>query len=299
VALIVAVELAQLELLREFFGTTVDKARYVFGYSLGECAALMATGVYPMRDLLRVAVEMAGDCAALADDVTLGVLFSRGPVLDFDVVRRLCHEITREGDGVIDISTYLAPNSLLLMGQNGSLLQFQDRIRDVFTKDVAMRVQTYKFPPLHTPIMWQRCIPDRTAHFLQTATGGMTAPTPPILSMVTGEASYTEFNSREMIHRWVDHPQRMWDVVYRVLADNIETVVHVGPAPNLLPATFRRLSSNVNNRLRSTLARRTFSNLFHRPWLTRLLPSSAVLLRAPFVKQVILEDWLLDEAILP
>jgi hypothetical protein len=29
------------------------------------------------------------------------------------------------------------------------------------------------------------------------------------------------------------------------------------------------------------------------------LPSSAVLLRAPFVRQIILEDWLLDEAVLP
>src|SRR5262249_52548005 len=160
-------------------------------------------------------------------------------------------------------STYLAPNSLLLMGQNGSLAKFQEKIRDVFNKDVTMRVQTYRFPPLHTSIMWQRSIPDRTAHLLQTAAGGTTAPTPPILSMVTGDASYPEFNSREMIHRWVDHPQRMWEIVYKVLADGIESIVHVGPSPNLLPATFRRLSSNVMAKTQSTLTRRTLSRLFH------------------------------------
>jgi [acyl-carrier-protein] S-malonyltransferase len=117
--------------------------------------------------------------------------------------------------------------------------------------------------------------------------------------MVTGEASYSEFNSRDLIHRWVDHPQRLWEIVYKVLAQGIETVVHVGPAPNLLPATFRRLSNNITTQMRESLARRTFSRLIRRPWLTRLLPSSAVLLRAPFVRQIILEDWLLDEAILP
>src|SRR5262249_50734060 len=94
----------------------------------------------------------------------------------------------------------------------------------------------------------------------------------------------------------VDHPQRMWEIVYKVLADGIETIVHVGPAPNLLPATFGRLSTNVLAQTNGSLARRTLQRLFRRPWLTRVMPSSAVLLRAPFVKQVILEDWLLDEA---
>jgi [acyl-carrier-protein] S-malonyltransferase len=299
VAFIVAVEIVHIEILDKIFGIKLPQARFAFGYSLGECAALIAAGVYKMADLLRVAVEMGDDCVDLADDVTLAVLLSRGPVLDFDTVRRLCLDITQKGKGVIDISTYLAPNSLLLMGQNGTHQQFDTLIRDVFSSDVAIRVQTYRFPPLHTPIMWQRCIPDRTAQRLQTTPGGTKVPSPPILSLVTGEASYDEFNSREMIHRWVDHPQRLWDVVYKLLAGGIETIVHVGPAPNLLPATFRRLSSNIMAQTRASLARRTFSRLARRPWLTRLLPSSAVLLRAPFVRQIILEDWLLDEAVLP
>jgi [acyl-carrier-protein] S-malonyltransferase len=299
IALIVAVEVAQVRLLEEFFGIAMPQARCAFGYSLGECAALMSAGVFRMRDLLRVAIAMADDCVDLANEVTLAVLFSRGPVLDFDTVRRLCLDITQEGHGVIDISTYLAPNSLLLMGQNGTHRQFETMIRDVFPRNVAMRMQTYRFPPLHTHIMWQRSIPNRTALLLQTTPGGMRAPSVPILSMVTGEASYSEFNSRDLIHRWVDHPQRLWEIVYKVLAQGIETVVHVGPAPNLLPATFRRLSNNITTQMRESLARRTFSRLIRRPWLTRLLPSSAVLLRAPFVRQIILEDWLLDEAILP
>ena len=259
----------------------------------------MAAGVYEMAHLLRVALAMADDCAALANEVTLAVLISRGPVLDFDRVRRLCLTISQQGKGVIDISTYLSPNSLLLMGQNGTHQKFLMLLREILPHAVGMRTQTYRYPPLHTPIMWQRSIPNRTALLLQTTPGGMRAPALPILSMVTGAASYDECNSRSLIHRWVDHPQRLWDIVYKVLADGVATVVHVGPNPNLLPATFRRLSSNIIAQTRgrnlNSLGLRTMARLARRPWLTRLLPSSAVLLRAPFVEQIILEDWLLEQ----
>src|SRR5262249_45787609 len=90
VAMITAVELSHLRLLEQFHGIALDKGRLAFGYSLGECVALMAAGVYRMCDLLPAALAVADDCAELANEVTLAVLFSRGPVLDVDLVRRLC-----------------------------------------------------------------------------------------------------------------------------------------------------------------------------------------------------------------
>ncbi len=300
VALIVAMEMAHLRLLDEFFGVAMPQARLAFGYSLGECAALIGAGVFKMADLLPIPLAMADDCAELAKEVTLAVVLSRGPVLDFDIVRRLCLETSQTGAGVIDISTYLSPNSLLLMGQNGSLHRFETRLREMFPHQVSVRPHKHRYPPLHTPIMWQRCIPNRTAVLLQTAPGGMCAPSVPILSMVTGTASYQEYNSRDLMHRWVDHPQRLWEVVYRVLAERIETVLHIGPNPNLLPATFHRLSNNVTaqmgGRSLGSLGRRTISRLARRPWLTRMLPSSAVLFRAPHIQHIIVEDWLLENA---
>jgi [acyl-carrier-protein] S-malonyltransferase len=297
IAFIVAVEMAHMRLLHEHFDIALPRARLAFGYSLGECAALIATDVFKMADLLRVPLAMAEDCAELAQEVSLAIVLSRGPVLDFDLVRRLCLEISQEGKGVIDISTYLSPNSLLLMGQNGTLAALETRIRAAFPRDVAIRTHRHRYPPLHTPIMWQRNIPNRTALLLQTTPGGFRTPAVPVLSLVTGAASYQEINSRELIHRWVDHPQRLWDVIYRVLAEHVETVVHVGPNPNLLPATFERLSNNIlaqtNGSSLRSIGHRTIARLVHRPWLTRLLPSSAVLFRAPFVRHIILEDWLL------
>jgi [acyl-carrier-protein] S-malonyltransferase len=301
VALIVAVELAQIRLLEEFHDVKLGEAKLSFGYSLGECAAVISAGIYEWQDLLRIPLAMADDCADLAHEVTLAVLFSRGPVLDFDVVRRLCLEITQQGKGIIDVSTYLSPNSLLLMGQNGTMEHFESLVHEHFPVQVYIRRQKHLWPPLHTPIMWQRNIPNRSAVMLQTTPGGFKAPIVPLLSSVTGDTSYAEHNSRELLHRWVDHPQRLWDMLYKVLAKGIQTVVHVGPAPNLLPATFKRLSNNVAAQMNGygplSFGRRTLSRLVRRPWLTRLLPSSTVLLRAPFVEHVILEDWLLEQQV--
>ena len=71
--------------------------------------------------------------------MTLAILFSRGPVLDFDQVRRLCLEISQRGEGVIDVSTYLSPNSVLLMGQNGSVRHFESLVHETFPHQVYLR----------------------------------------------------------------------------------------------------------------------------------------------------------------
>ena len=79
----------------------------------------------------------------------------------------------------------------------------------------------------------------------------------------------------------------------------IETVIHVGPEANLIPATYHRLSDNVRQQLRgrslNSLGLRAMSGMARRPWLANVLPTRAALLRAPFVEHVLLEDWLLEQ----
>ena len=73
----------------------MPRAKLAFGYSLGEASALIAAGVFEMKHLLRVPLALADDCVALADGVTMGVLFSRGPAFDFDAVERTQHRLNR------------------------------------------------------------------------------------------------------------------------------------------------------------------------------------------------------------
>ncbi len=301
IALIVAMELAQIRLLQQFFGLDYALGRMAYGYSLGEIAALVAGGTMEMGPALRVPLAVAEDCVELARDATLGVLFSRGPSLDAAAIERLCLRINQAGHGVIGVSAYLSPNSLLLIGQGNTIDRFADLMHEWVPQRLHLRKNDSRWPPLHTPIVWQRAIPNRAAVLMQTLPLAAQPPQPPVLSLVTGKFSYTDLNCRELLAQWVDHPQRLWDAVYETLALGIEVVVHVGPEPNLTPATFQRLSDNVRGlvgeRSLSGIGRRAMQRAVRRPWLAKLLPQRSALLRATLVEHVVLEDWLLAQEV--
>jgi [acyl-carrier-protein] S-malonyltransferase len=299
IALIVSVSLAQVRILEEQFHTPMRQAKLAFGYSLGEASALIAAGSYGL-DLLKVPISLADDCVALAQDVTMGVLFSRGMALDSDAVNRLCLEINQEGKGVIGVSSVLSPNCSLLLGQGDTVDRFQAQIRNRLVGRVTLKKNPHRWPPLHTPITWQRAIPNRAAVMLHSIPGGLETPPLPILSSATGGSAYSGHNSRRLLHQWVDHPQQLWEQIIHVLSAGVRTVIHVGPDPNMVLATFNRLREDVLGQLNghspATLGRRVVSRMVRRPWLAHLLPSAAMLLRAPLIRHVTLEDWLLDEA---
>ena len=152
----------------------------------------------------------------------------------------------------------------------------------------------------HTEIVRQRFIPDRASVMMEQMPGGFVPPCPPILSLVTGKRSYDDFRARDILRQWVDQPQRLWDAVYETLASGVTTVIHVGPEPNLIPATFNRLSENIQQQISGnsfgSYGMRAAAGLARRPWLSAILPSRTALLRAPALKHVILEDWLLTHA---
>lgn len=300
VSLIVAMELAQIRLLREFFDIDYSQARMAYGYSLGEIAALAAGGMVNLRDALRVPLAVSADCVELAAGATLGVLFSRGPAIDGQAVERLCLRINQAGRGVIGISAFLSPNSLLIHGQGDTVDRFGELMSEWLPQRLHLRKNEHCWPPLHTPIVWQRNIPNRAAEMMHTINVGMKPPAPPILSLVTGNFSYDDLSVRPLMCQWIDHPQHLWDAIYKTLALGIEVVVHVGPEPNLGPATFTRVSENVRallaDRSISGVGMRAMSRAVRRPWLARLLPQRSALLRAPLVEQVVLEDWLLTHA---
>lgn len=300
VALIMAADLAQVDMLEEFHGVRFREAKLAYGYSLGELSAASCAGVFSMDDVLSVPVAMAADCAAMAGNVTMGVLFSRGPAIDENDVNRLCRLITSEGNGTIGLSAILTPNTFLLLGQNDTIGRFKAEMHKFLPDPAHIKLNPERWPPLHTPIVRQRHIPDRAAVMMEKMQGGLQPPYPPVLSLVTGEYSYDDYHARDILRDWVDHPQRLWDAVYETLSSGITTVIHVGPGPNVIPATFTRLADNVkqqtNGRTLGHMGLRAAAGLARRPWLSSLLPSRTALLRAPHIRQIMLEDWLLENS---
>ena len=298
VALIMAVELAQIDMLREVHGIEFQLSKFAFGYSLGELAAVAASGMIEPQQVMHVPISLAADCAELAEGVTLGILFSRDVVLPEQLVVRLCDEISSTEGKLIGVSAILSPNTLLLLGEADSLDLLRQRMKDEGPSSVVLKKDPNHWPPLHTPIVRRRHVPDRASVLMERMIQGRSNP--PIFSLVTGSMSYDSVPAREILREWVDHPQRLWDAVTYSLKSEIQWLIHVGPAPNLIPATYHRVSENVRQQLARIslggLRMRAFSGLAHRRWLTNLLPTSASLLRAPGLKHLILEDWLLEHA---
>ncbi len=299
VALIVAMECAQVRLLRELFDVDLLLASRTLGYSLGEIAALVCDGSIRLEDALPVPISMADDCAALGENVRMGILFSRGAVLDQPAIDTACRELNLRGEGIIGVSAHLSPNTRLLLGEGNLVEEFRDHLSEMFPGSVHLRIDDRRWPPLHTPVVWERCVPNRAARRMLVMPTQIKENGPKLISMVTGAADYTEETIRPLLTKWVDHPQRVWDVVYETLRVGIETIVHVGPAPNLLPSTYKRLSDNVEVQLSRSAPRRFggrfVSTISRRAWLANLLPKRSALLRAPYVRHIILEDWLLEQ----
>jgi len=294
---IVAMELAQLELLEKFFDVPVRQARMTFGHSIGELSAVVLGGVYELEQLLPVPLSLANDCAELTAGTTIGILSTRGAVLDLAEVQKLSSSISSRGHGMVGPSTFLSPSQILLLGQGDTLELFEHEMQGHLPADVTLRRKPNRWPPLHTSLVWQRNIPNRTAVAMYHIAGGEKKPSPTVVSCTTGAESYNDWNSRVILTDWTDHPQRLWETMENTLASGVEFVIHVGPEPKLVPTMFDRLSSRVMKQLKSRHLDRLGSSVIpsigRNHWLTRKLPANAVLLRAPYLHHIILEDWLL------
>src|SRR5438094_9663402 len=107
-------EFAKLTLRERVFESPVGEAHLSFGYSIGELTTMLSSGVFTMEQLLPVPLALAPDCAELAADTSLGVLFTRGPTLPPPDVQRLCTAVSSESKGLVGPSAFLSPNTALL-----------------------------------------------------------------------------------------------------------------------------------------------------------------------------------------
>ena len=297
VALVFATEMAQLEIAQEIHGVDLRAARFSFGYSLGELIALAAGGFVSPDAVLVVPLALADDCAALAGDVRLAVVFSRAEALPLGELIEACRSVSDASEAV-GVSAGVSPNTALVIGKAEKI----EALPRLFPRLRSLRIRFNDgvWPPLHTPLVRARGVCDRAARLVASTVFSFAGPAPAVFSLVTGRIAYESGDPRRVLLDWTDQPQRLWDAVRATLASDVRRVVHIGPKPNVIPSTFARLAADVTQHTqRSTAAgigRRAVQSLVERPWLAAMLPRDACLLRAPGIEHVVREDWLLDHA---
>src|SRR4029078_451257 len=102
-------------------------------------------------------------------------------------VNLLCRLITSEGNGTIAVSSVLTPNTYLLLGQNDTVNRFNSLMHTFLPDPAHIKITPERWPPLHTPIVRQKHIPDRASVMMATMRGGMQPPCPPVLSLFPRE----------------------------------------------------------------------------------------------------------------
>ena len=250
VAMIVAMEIAQIALLEEFFGVPVREARLSFGYSIGE---LTRPGRRRRLHDRPAPARPAGAgrrrrrARPRRDD---GRPLHQGPRAAAEDVERLCLAVSSEGRGLIGPSAFLSPNTALLLGQGDTL----DRL-EAHDARVLPRARSCSGA---SRTGGRRC----TRPWSGSGTSPTGPPSPCTGSRAAGQpvapGHLVRHRRGELRRPQQPRAPRPLDrrarngsgtSSTRRSPPGVEVVVHVGPAPNLIPATFARLGNNVSRQL--------------------------------------------------
>ena len=198
-------------------------------------------------------------------------------------MQRLCLRINQAGQGVIGISAYLSPNSLLLNGQGNTIDHFQDLMSEWLPQRLHLRKNDYHWPPLHTPIVWQRAIPNRCAVMMHTVPGALAG---------AGAAGAVAGDGQNELHRpqlpradgAMDRPsaaavgRRLRNACRwgsRSSCTSVQSRTLCRPPS---PAWPRTSKSQLATRSWTGMGLRAVSRAVRRPWLAKLLPQRSALL---------------------
>jgi [acyl-carrier-protein] S-malonyltransferase len=205
--MIVAADLAQVELLEEFHGVRFREAKLAYGYSLGELSAVACAGVFTMAEVLTCRWPWQKTRRAGRERRDGNLVFprpgdrrnGREPVVSADHFG---------GHGTIAVSAILTPNTYLLLGQNDTIARFKSQMHEVLPDPAHIKINPERWPPLHTPIVRQKHIPDRAAVMMAT-TRWTSAALPSCAVARHRRAQLRRLSRTRHLRDWIDHPQRL------------------------------------------------------------------------------------------
>ncbi len=222
--------LASLRALDEAFlwhGERLARA-FVAGHSVGEYAALVAAGVLPLTDALRL-VALRGTLMADAD-------LPGGMAAVIGLERAVVAAVVSKaglGDQLV-VANDNAPGQVVISGSADALA----RIGTAMTRAGARRTISLKVSgPFHSPMMAP--VGERLASAFANAPWHDADP--PMVSNVTGEPVRDATQIRSLLARQVSSPVEWVRSVRRMVAEGVDTFVECGPG-GALTGMVRRIA---------------------------------------------------------
>ncbi len=189
------------------------------GLSLGEYAALVASGVMTMEDAFRVIVARA---AYMQDAVPTGGGMTAVMGLDAPAIERVCAET----EGIVSVANYNCPGQIVITGEKTAL----DRAAEALKAAGAKRCMPLTVSgPFHSEMLigagekLERVLEDVEIHEIQI----------PYLTNVTADYVTDPSEVKDLLVRQISSPVRWQQSVERMLDTGVDTFIEMGPKRSL------------------------------------------------------------------
>lgn len=209
------VELAILRVLEEKGVTSFVNA----GLSLGEYAALTASGGLSIRDALELVVKRG---EFMQEAVPIGGAMTAVLGLEADAVEKICEETK----GIVSVANYNCPGQIVISGEEKAVNQAAEKMKEAGAKRcMPLKVSG----PFHTSMLEEAG--KKLAEELEHVTvGELTAP---YISNVTAEYVLDREEVKGLLKRQISSPVRWQQSVELMAAEGVNTFIEIGPKKTL------------------------------------------------------------------
>lgn len=189
------------------------------GLSLGEYAALAASGVMASEDLFRV-VRQRG--IYMQEAVPAGGAMSAILGLDTETIERVCEETP----GQVSIANYNCPGQTVITGEAVAVAYAGERLKEAGAKRcIPLKVSG----PFHSPMLAEAG--QRLAKELESVT--ILEAQVPYIANVTADYVTDGSQVKELLEKQVASSVRWQQTMERMIADGVDTFVEIGPGKTL------------------------------------------------------------------
>ncbi len=208
-------ELAILEAVREK-GITSDVNA---GLSLGEYAALVASGVMSAEDAFRVVVKRG---AYMQEAVPSGGAMAAIMGLDNETIERICEET----EGIVSVANYNSPGQTVITGEEDAVAEASAKLKEAGAKKVTpLNVSG----PFHSSMLEDAGV--KLGKALEDVAFGEIKT--PYITNVTADYVADKSQVKDLLQRQISSSVRWQQSVERMIADGVELFIEIGPKKSL------------------------------------------------------------------
>lgn len=200
------------------------KADITAGLSLGEYAALVASGVIDFEDAMKL-VRKRG--MYMENEVPAGKGAMAAVIaLDSEIIDKICDEITKESGKVVSAANYNCPGQIVISGYKESVDEAAVRLKEAGAKLVTMLNVS---GPFHSAML--KGAGDKLAEELKGV--AFSKPEIPYINNVAAEVVTDSENISDTLERQVYSPVRWQQTMEKMIADGVDTFYEIGPGKTL------------------------------------------------------------------